>query len=94
MEDPIDHGWRKSSYSGNGGGDCVEVGRSYGGILVRDSKDRPGPILAVAFDAWITFTDRVKRSLDGPNRFTGASFGTGCPFGVHGVCFTQQGTAH
>jgi hypothetical protein len=26
MEEPLDLGWRKSSYSGNGGGDCVEVG--------------------------------------------------------------------
>ena len=25
MEDKIDRRWRKSSYSGNGGGNCVEV---------------------------------------------------------------------
>ena len=26
MEKPLDPRWRKSSYSGNGGGSCVEVG--------------------------------------------------------------------
>ena len=26
MEEPLGIRWRKSSYSGNGGGDCVEVG--------------------------------------------------------------------
>jgi hypothetical protein len=26
MEEPVDLSWRKSSYSSNGGGDCVEVG--------------------------------------------------------------------
>jgi hypothetical protein len=25
MEEPVSLPWRKSSYSGNGGGDCVEV---------------------------------------------------------------------
>jgi hypothetical protein len=37
--------WRKSSYSGNGGSECVEVADNlvaeHGIILVRDSKDRP-----------------------------------------------------
>jgi len=28
MEDQIDQRWRKSSYSGNGGGSCVEVGQA------------------------------------------------------------------
>ena len=26
MEEPVGTRWRKSSYSGNGGGECVEVG--------------------------------------------------------------------
>jgi Domain of unknown function (DUF397) len=26
MEEPVSVSWRKSSYSGNGGGECVEVG--------------------------------------------------------------------
>ena len=30
--------WRKSSYSGPTGGDCVEVAKSSSGVAVRDSK--------------------------------------------------------
>jgi hypothetical protein len=32
--------WRKSSYSGSNGGECVEVGAHEGRVLVRDTKDR------------------------------------------------------
>ncbi|MFD0851225.1 DUF397 domain-containing protein [Actinomadura adrarensis] len=37
--------WRKSSHSGNGGMDCVEVARIPGSrfILARDSKQPDGP---------------------------------------------------
>jgi hypothetical protein len=64
MEKQIDQSWRKSSYSGNGGGDCVEVGQS-GRVLVRDTKDHQGPILRVTPDTWRQFAARVKaeRSL-------------------------------
>ena len=44
MEDKIDLRWRKSSYSGNGGGNCVELAAG-GRVLVRDSQDRSGPAL-------------------------------------------------
>ena len=37
--------WRKSSYSGNGGQSCVEVA-STDVVLVRDTTDRTGPVLA------------------------------------------------
>lgn len=38
--------WRKSSLSGNGGADCVEVATNLPGIAtVRDSKDPLGPVL-------------------------------------------------
>ena len=40
--------WRKSSYSGNSGGQCVEVGSAARMIAVRDSKDPDGPVLAFA----------------------------------------------
>jgi hypothetical protein len=63
MEIQIDGSWRKSSYSGNGGGDCVEVAEHSNRMLVRDTKARTGPTLAVSADAWRRFTDRVKRSL-------------------------------
>ncbi|WP_395111277.1 DUF397 domain-containing protein [Actinomadura sp. SCN-SB] len=39
--------WRKSSYSGSNGGQCVELGRTPQSreILVRDSKQPNGPRL-------------------------------------------------
>ena len=58
----IDHRWRKSSYSGNGG-ECVEVGHA-GDVLVRDTTQAgTGPVLRFCPDAWRRFADRVKRSL-------------------------------
>jgi hypothetical protein len=62
MEDRIDLRWRKSSYSGNGGGNCVEVGQARRVVLVRDTQDRSGPALAVTPGAWRRFTGAVKRS--------------------------------
>jgi len=59
--------WRKSSYSGSQGGNCVEVADYPQGsrVLVRDTKDRTGPTLRFAPEAWRSFTDQVKarRSL-------------------------------
>ncbi|AYG77945.1 hypothetical protein DWB77_00052 [Streptomyces hundungensis] len=41
--------WRKSSYSGDNSGQCVEVAdlidTSYAGVAVRDSKNPAGPAL-------------------------------------------------
>ena len=69
MEDQIKQGWRKSSYSGNGGGDCVEVGRIHDRIVVRDTKDRHGPVLGFAPGTWQRFTDGIKRIRSlGPGR--------------------------
>jgi Domain of unknown function (DUF397) len=58
-------GWRKSSYSGGQGGNCVEIGDSDSRVLVRDTKDRTGPTLRFSADVWRRFADRVKgeRSL-------------------------------
>ncbi|GAB3443641.1 hypothetical protein GCM10027436_30820 [Actinophytocola sediminis] len=50
--------WRKSSYSGGEGTDCVEVAWSSrppstsDGVLVRDSKHPTGPKLTVPVTAW------------------------------------------
>src|SRR5579859_716420 len=66
MEDNIRSGWRTSSYTGNGGGNCVEVGDAARVILVRDTKNRTGPVLRFTPGAWRRFADRVKRSLAGP----------------------------
>jgi hypothetical protein len=58
----IDHRWRKSSYSGNGG-ECVEVGHA-DDVLVRDTNQAgTGPVLRFSPEAWRRFADQVKRSL-------------------------------
>jgi hypothetical protein len=45
--------WRKSSYSGSSGGQCVEVARNLPGIVaVRDSKNPESGALAVTPAAW------------------------------------------
>jgi hypothetical protein len=38
--------WRKSSHSGSGQGECVEVARTSALVAVRDSKNPGGPVLA------------------------------------------------
>ena len=58
-----DLNWRKSSYSGNGGGECVEIGASPGAVVVRDTTDRTGPVLRFTPAAWRRFADQVKQSL-------------------------------
>jgi Domain of unknown function (DUF397) len=59
--------WVKARASGGSGGNCVEVaGLPDRTRLVRDSKDRTGPVLRFGPDAWRRFADRVKRSLAGP----------------------------
>ncbi|MEV7444820.1 DUF397 domain-containing protein [Streptomyces sp. NPDC091204] len=63
--------WRKSSYSGGTGGDCVECAplggaawrkASYSGttggdgrVAVRDSKNSDGPVFTVTADAFAAF---------------------------------------
>jgi hypothetical protein len=52
--------WRTSSYSGNGGQNCVQVAED-GAILIRDTKDcERGPVLRVSPDAWQAFTDSLR----------------------------------
>jgi hypothetical protein len=55
-------GWRKSSYSGNGGANCVETGNVPGVVLVRDTTDRDGETLSFTASAWRAFMADVKRS--------------------------------
>jgi hypothetical protein len=47
-------GWRKSSYSNDNGGDCVEVA-STDGVVIRDTANRDGGTLAFSTEAWGTF---------------------------------------
>jgi hypothetical protein len=55
--------WRKSSFSGNNGGQCIEIAAGSRLIAVRDSKDRSGPVLAFTPADWQTFTRRLKASV-------------------------------
>ena len=52
-------GWRKSTYSGGNGGECVEVA-SAGTVMIRDTQDRDGVTLTVPAPAWRAFTAEVR----------------------------------
>ncbi len=53
--------WRKSTYSGHNGGNCVEVAvLADGARAVRDSKDPDGPALAFSAGEWQEFVSRVR----------------------------------
>ncbi|MGC5009578.1 DUF397 domain-containing protein [Streptosporangium sp. DT93] len=59
--DDLSHAaWRKSSLSGNGGADCVEVASLPGSVAVRDSKDPGGVALLFSSGDWTAFLGRVK----------------------------------
>ncbi len=49
--------WFKSSYSGDEGGNCVEVAEATSTVLVRDSKDKSGPRLTFSPAAWEAFVE-------------------------------------
>ncbi|MGI5522717.1 DUF397 domain-containing protein [Micromonospora sp. CA-259024] len=52
--------WRKSSYSDNNGGACVEVAELDTSIVVRDSKNPSGSTLRFSRGAWIGFVRGVR----------------------------------
>jgi hypothetical protein len=60
MEDNRAVTWRTSSYSGNSGGNCVEIGAAALLIAVRDSKDPGGARLTFGRKAWEAFAATVK----------------------------------
>jgi hypothetical protein len=55
----MDSIWRTSTYSGDNGGECVEVATA-GAVLVRDTTDRGGPILTFTVGAWRAFTAAIR----------------------------------
>jgi hypothetical protein len=64
--------WRKSSYSGGNGGQCVEVATIIGTAdrpqticAVRDSTNPEGPALAFSPGRWRAFARRVKAGTFG-----------------------------
>jgi hypothetical protein len=53
--------WRKSSYSGGNGGQCVEVATNLPGLVaVRDSKHPDGPKLIFTPDEWAAFLSGMR----------------------------------
>lgn len=53
--------WRKSSFSGHDGSDCVETARlSDGRRAVRDSKDHGLPAAVFTGTAWTDFLTTIK----------------------------------
>ena len=52
--------WRKASYSGSGGGNCVEVADSEPAVLVRDTTNRDGSTLTFSAEAWEQFTASLR----------------------------------
>lgn len=53
--------WRKSTFSGSNGGQCVEVATNLPGVVaLRDSKDPTGPALIFTPDEWAAFTAGVR----------------------------------
>ena len=63
----MDVTWRKSSHSGGNGGGCIEVGAhaAAGRVLVRDTKDKTGPLLAFTARDWQRFTGKLKTDARG-----------------------------
>jgi hypothetical protein len=61
MDDLSNVVWRKSSYSGGNGGDCVEVAMLPDARrAVRDSKDPGGGALVFDTGDWVAFIERMK----------------------------------
>jgi hypothetical protein len=57
--------WRKSSYSGADGGECVEVASATGTVTVRDTQDRDGGTLRLPASAWRGFIRDVQSTSRG-----------------------------
>ncbi|MFF0201163.1 DUF397 domain-containing protein [Streptomyces sp. NPDC005017] len=51
--------WRKSSYSGSNGGECLEVAEKPDAVAVRDSKNPAHGTLSLSREAWNAFVDSV-----------------------------------
>lgn len=60
--------WRKSSYSEDGGNNCVEVAAVAGKVAIRDSKrpERVLPVRRAAFHAMVSAASsgRLERPVD------------------------------
>ncbi|MDA3645952.1 DUF397 domain-containing protein [Saccharopolyspora indica] len=55
-----DLNWRKSSRSGSGASECVELAIGESTTYIRDTKDRDGGTLRVNHPSWTAFLTRIK----------------------------------
>lgn len=58
MDNQTERGWRKSSKSASG--NCVEIKEAGSRVLMRDSKDRSGLVLAFDLDTFRAFVADLK----------------------------------
>lgn len=63
VNDPVLPGlhWRKSSRSGDTGGNCVEIAFPEGAVAARDSKDPSGGMLVFGHSTWASFLHATNR---------------------------------
>jgi hypothetical protein len=59
--------WRKARRSANNGA-CVELAPRAGQILIRDSKDQNGPVIAYSQYSWRSFVAVAKTGHFDPER--------------------------
>jgi len=52
--------WRTSTYSSNGGGECVEVANTTDAVHVRDTTNRGAGTLVFGADAWRALLEQIK----------------------------------
>lgn len=60
MTMPTTPRWRKSSYSGNQGGECLETAVLAQAVGVRDSKDLRRGHLTIPAGSWGVLTETIK----------------------------------
>lgn len=56
--------WRVSTFS-FANGNCAEIASDSGTVLVRDTKDRSGPVLRFASGEWARFIQGIKKGASG-----------------------------
>ena len=59
--------WRKARRSANNGA-CVELAPAAGQVLIRDSKDQNGPVIAYSQYTWLLFVAAAKTGHFDPER--------------------------
>lgn len=57
--EPVSTGWRKARRS-MGNGNCVEISTTGAEVIVRDSQDPVGPMIAYSPGSWRTFAREAR----------------------------------